>query len=55
MADYRVGSRGRKGRWGQGWEAIAVLEERSKMEITGQSGWEGNGSEEYKRLDLYAM
>lgn len=55
MADYRVDSRGGKGRWGEGWEAVSVLEESSKMEVTAQSGWDGNGREEYKRLDLHAM
>lgn len=55
LADYRVDSRGGKGRWGEVWEAVSVLEESNKMEVTAQSGWDGNGREEYKRLDLHAM
>lgn len=55
LTDYRVGFRGGKGRWGEGWEAVSVLEERSKMKVTAQSGWDGNRRVEYKRLDLHAI
>ena len=55
MADYKVDSRGRKGRQIEGWEAVAVLEERSKMEVTGQSGWNGTGRDEYKRPNICHM
>lgn len=49
-----MGSRGREGRQGEGWETVAVLEERRKMEVAGQSGWDGNGRDEYQRPGLYA-
>lgn len=38
-----MGSRGRERKWGEGWEDVTVVKKESILEVTGKSGWDGNG------------